>query len=144
MSWIFILATAAGIILKFLTSPPSALVGWILNKFEVHPKLEAKNITITFNGNRLKKEEENKFIDSFNEAQFLYKNHIFPGNEELFLHPETSIIPHIIYFKKKAKEITWHVYSYGDQVDVVKQQKKKITSYTLESKYIQSLSLQKK
>lgn len=96
MTWTFILITLAGIILKFLTSPPSALVGWVLNKFELHPKIDAANSTITFDGEQLDGDEKRRFIDSFNEAQFLYKNHIFPGKEALFLHPENKHAP--IYY----------------------------------------------
>ena len=137
MTWTFVLIMIAGIILKFLTSPPSALVGWFLNKFELHPQIDAANSTVTFNGEYLEEEEKSRFIDSFNKAQFLNKNHIFPGKEALFLHPETNITPYIIHFKKKNKEVTFHVFSYENHVDVVKQWKKKMASYTLDSEYLQ-------
>ncbi|WP_040981007.1 YfmQ family protein [Oceanobacillus jeddahense] len=140
MTWTFILITIAGIILKFLTSPPSALVGWVLNKFELHPKIDKTNSIITFDGAYLEGDEKNRFINSFNEAQFLYKNHIFPGKEALFLHPETNITPYIIHYKKKNKEITFHVFNYENHVDVVKQWKKKIISYTLDSDYLQQVA----
>lgn len=141
MTWTFILITLAGIILKLLTSPPSALVGWVLNKFELHPKIDAANSTITFDGAQLDGNEKKRFIDSFNEAQFLYKNHIFPGKEALFLHPETKITPYIIHFKKKNKDMTFHVFGYENHVDVVKQWKKKTASYTLDSNYLQQAAL---
>ncbi|GIO23968.1 YfmQ family protein [Oceanobacillus sp. J11TS1] len=137
MTWTFALIIIAGILLKFLTSPPSALVGWVLSKFELHPRLESEGITITFDGKHLDEEEKNRFLDSFNNAQFLNKNHIFPGNEALFLHPDTNNIPHVIYLKRKNKEVTFHVFSYEDHVDVVKQWKKKIASYTLDADYLQ-------
>ncbi|MFD1067860.1 YfmQ family protein [Oceanobacillus locisalsi] len=140
MTWTFILITIAGIILKFLTSPPSALVGWVLNKFELHPKLEAENSTITYDEEYLEGGKKRNVIDSFNEAQFLYKNHIFPGKEASYLQPETGSMPYIIYYNKKNKKITYHVFAYENHVDVVKQWKKKMVSYTLDADYIQKIT----
>ena len=137
MTWTFAFVIIAGILLKFLTSPPSALVGWVLSKFELHPRLDSEDVTITFEGKRLDGEEKNRIINSFNDAQFLNRNHIFPGNEALFLHPDKNCISHIIYQKRKNKEVTFHIFSYVDHVDVVKQWKKKIASYTLDADYLQ-------
>ncbi|MCT1904869.1 YfmQ family protein [Oceanobacillus sojae] len=141
MTWTFVLIIIAGIIVKFLTSPPSALVGWFLDKFELHPKIDAADSTVLFDGEYLDEDEKSRFIDSFNKAQFLNKNHIFPGKEELFLHPETNSTPYIVHFKKKKKEMTFHVFSYDNHVDVVKQWKKKMASYTLNSEYLQQAVL---
>ncbi|WP_143833231.1 YfmQ family protein [Oceanobacillus timonensis] len=140
MTWTFILITIAGIILKFLTSPPSALVGWVLNKFELHPKIDAENSTVTYGGEYLEGDKKQSVIDSFNGAQFLYKNHIFPGKEASYLQPETGMIPHIIKYNRKNKNITFHVFAYDNHVDVVKQWKKKMASYTLDADYIQKMA----
>lgn len=141
MTWTAILIIIIGIIFKFLTSPPSALVGWVLNKFELHPKLDVEDITIAYNGKYLEEEEKNKFTTSFNEAQFLNKNHIYPGSEASFLHPEPNITPHIIYQKRKNTEVTFFVFSYRDHVDVVKQWKKKMASYTLNADDLQKFAV---
>ncbi|MCG3419649.1 YfmQ family protein [Oceanobacillus jordanicus] len=143
MTWTTVLVIVGGIILKLLTSPPSALVGWLLSKFELHPKLESNDITVAINGKHLQEEEKNRFTDYFNEAHFLKSNHIFPGNEELFLHPETNVIPFIINVKIRKREMNLYVYCYDDQVDVVKQWKKKVTSYSLRSEYLQKLTSSK-
>ncbi|MEH7524477.1 YfmQ family protein [Bacillus sp. JJ1503] len=141
MIWTTIAVIVIGIILTFSMCPPSALVGWVLGKFALHPKLDSKDITVIFNGTHLKKEEKIRFNDYFNEAQFLGKNHIFPGNEKLFLHPETNVIPFVINVKSRKKEMNFYIYSYDDHVDVVKQWKKKVASYSLRSEYLQKFTI---
>lgn len=129
-----------GIVLKLLTSPPSAVVGWVISKFALHPKLDSKYVTITFSGKHLDEEEKIKLINYFNEARFLEKYHIFPGNEKKFLHPETNVIPFVINVKRRKKEVNFFVYSHDEHVDVVKQRKKKIVSYSLSSEYLQNFT----
>ncbi|KAB2334903.1 hypothetical protein F7731_14200 [Cytobacillus depressus] len=142
MTWTTIaVVIVIGTILTFATCPPSALVGWVLSKFALHPKLDSKDITVTFNGTRLEEEEKIRFNDYFNEAQFLESNHIFPGNEKLFLHPETNVIPFVINVKSRKKEMNFFIYSYDDHVDVVKQWKKKVASYSLRSEYLQKFTI---
>jgi hypothetical protein len=135
-----IIAIAFGVILIFITSPTSALVGWFLNKFAIHPQLDSKDITVTFNGTQLDEEDKNKFSEYFNEAQFLERNHIFPGTEKSFLHPETSVIPFVINVKSK-KEMNLFLYSYDDHIDVVKQWKKKVTSFSIRSEQLQNFTI---
>ncbi|RTQ87779.1 YfmQ family protein [Lysinibacillus telephonicus] len=141
MTWTAVLLIVGGILLKLLTSPPSAVVGWVVSRFALHPKLDSKYATITFNGKQLDEEEKNKLINNFNEALFLERYHIFPGNEEIFLHPETNVIPFVINVKRRKKEVNFFVYSHDDHVDVVKQRKKKIASYSLSSEYLQEFSI---
>ncbi|KAA9011188.1 YfmQ family protein [Niallia endozanthoxylica] len=140
MSWTVIIVVIFAL-LKMLTSPPSALVGWFVSNFALHPKLNSKDITITFNGKRLEEEEKNRFTEFFNEALFLKRYNIFQGNEDLFLNPETSVIPFVINVKSRKKEMTFYVYSYDDHVDVVKQWKKKVASYRLSSEYLQKFTI---
>ncbi|MBP2078788.1 YfmQ family protein [Oceanobacillus polygoni] len=142
MIWTTILVIVVGAILKFLTCPPSALVGWFLSKFELHPKLDSKDITVTINGNPLQAEEKDRFTNYFNEAQFLNRNPIFQGNEELYLNPDTEVIPFIINVKRRNKEINFFVYNDNkdDHIFIVKQQKKKVASYNLRSLYIQQFA----
>ncbi len=141
MTWWAILLILVGILIKMATSPPSAVVGWVVSKFALHPKLDSKNVTVTYNGKQLEKEEKNKFTTFFNEALFLERNHIFPGNEEMFLNPETDIIPFVINVKNKNKEMKFYVYSDEDQVDVVKQWKRKVASYRLSSEDLQKFTI---
>ena len=139
-----IIATIIGVILIFISSPTSALVGWILNKFALHPKLDPKDITVTFNGMRLEEEEKNRFSAYFNEAQYVKRNHIFPGTEKSFLHPETAVIPFVINVKNKKKEMNFFLYHNDDHVDVVKQWKKKVASFSLSSEPLQNFSISEK
>ena len=132
MTWIWVVSVVF-FILKLLMSPPSALVAWVLKKFELHPQLDSKDITVTFNGKHLEEEEKIRFTDCFNEANFLKKHYIFPGNEKLFLYPETNVTPFVINVKRGKKDINFFVYSAENHVDVVKQYKEKVVSYSLNS-----------
>ena len=133
MTWTAVAFIVIAIIFKMLMSPPSAVVGWVVSKFALHPKIDAKDVIVTYNGKSLEEEEKNRFTDYFNDALFLERNHIFPGNEKLFLNPETDVIPFIIHVKNKNKETKFYVYNNAVQVDVVKQWKKKVASYSLNS-----------
>lgn len=128
-------------ILKFLMSPPSAVVGWVVSKFELHPKLDSKEVTVTFNGKQLEEKEKDIFTAYFNEALFLERKHIFPGNEENFLNPETDVIPFVVNVKRKNKEMNFFVYSDDDQFDVIKQWKKKVAYYTLSSESLNKFAV---
>ncbi|MFC7687046.1 YfmQ family protein [Ureibacillus sp. GCM10028918] len=140
MTWTAFLVILAGILLKMLTSPPSALVSWVLSKFALHPKLDPNEVIITFNEKQLEVEEKIKYIDSFNDATFLERYHIFPGNEEKFLHPNINIIPFVINVKRRKKEANFFVYCDDDNILVVKQWKKKVASYSLRSENLQNFT----
>lgn len=133
MTWTAFVIIILGITLKMLTSPPSAVVNWLLSKFALHPKLDAKDVSIIFNGTYLEEEEKISFTDYFNQALFLDRNHIFPGNEKLFLCPDTTSIPFIIHVKNHKRNMKFYVYCEDDQIFVVKQWKKKVASYNLSS-----------
>ncbi|MDN4495551.1 YfmQ family protein [Ureibacillus aquaedulcis] len=141
MTWTAFLVIMAGILFKMLTSPPSALVEWVLSKFALHPKLDPNEVIITFNGVSLDGEDKSEFIDFFNDAVFLERNHIYPGNEEKFLHPETNIIPFVINVIRRNKEVNFFVYCEDDNIFVVKQKKKKITSYSLKSESLKVFTI---
>lgn len=141
MTWTTIVIIVIGIILIFMTSPPSAVVEWTLSKFTIHPKLDSKDIIVKYNGMHLEEEEKIRFNDYYNEAQFLERNHIFPGNEKLFLHPETNVIPFVIKVKSKNKEMNYFIYIYDDHADVVKQWKKKVASFSIRSEHLQNFTI---
>ena len=90
----------------------------------------ADNATVTFAGKILENEDKTQIIDAFNEAIFMEKHYIFPGTEELFLHPENSEPPFVIDTNSGKKKVRVFVYRYKDRVDVVKQYKKKVVAYT--------------
>ena len=106
----------------------------------MHPNLNAKDVKITYKGKHIESEEKIKFTDYFNDATFLKKYYIFPGNEKLFLNPETDVTPIIVDMKRGKKDVTLFVFCYADHVDVVKQFKNKVVSYKLRSDYLQAAS----
>lgn len=70
MTWTAALIVLGGILLKLLTSPPSAVVGWVVSKFALHPKIDSNYITVTYNGRQLNKQDQDQLVDYFNEALF--------------------------------------------------------------------------
>nr|WP_144527992.1 YfmQ family protein [Peribacillus simplex] len=129
-------------LLKILVSClPTDAVNWIISKFKIHSEISDENAIVTLDGKRLEGEEKIQVINYFNNARFLKKNHIFPGNEQLFLHPENSGTPLVIDTKRSKKDVRLFVYIYNDHVDVVKQYKKKVISYSLLSDSLQERSV---
>ncbi|MED3908512.1 YfmQ family protein [Peribacillus simplex] len=129
-------------LLKILVSClPTDAVNWIISKFKIHSEISDENAIVTFEGKRLVGEEKIQVINYFNNARFLEKNHIFSGNEQLFLHPENSGSPLVIDTKRGKKDVRLFVYIYNDHVDVVKQYKKKVISYSLFSDSLQERSV---
>jgi hypothetical protein len=137
MTWTIAISVAIGIIFKFVMSPPSLIVEWVVSRFALHPKLNSNDVIVTFLSEHLVGEEKISFINYFNEATFLKKYYIFPGNESLFLHPESNLTPFVINLKKGNKDVNFYVYCYDDHIDVVKQYKKQVASYRLSSDYLQ-------
>ncbi|WP_432702711.1 YfmQ family protein [Lysinibacillus sphaericus] len=132
-----------GSIVKLVMSPPSIVVGWTVSKFELHKKLDAKDVTVTYNGKKLEEEEKSRFTNYFNEASFLKKHYIFPGNEKLFLEPESNVTPFVINLKKGKKDIHFFVFNYDNHVDIVKKYKENIVSYSVSSDCLQNFSTSK-
>src|SRR5689334_10545053 len=82
-----------GIIKILVSCLPTSTVNWILKKFELHFELNQVNTSLMIKGKRLEGEDKLQVINDYNEATFLMKKHIFPGNERLFLHPENGGTP---------------------------------------------------
>lgn len=141
MTWGLILTVVIGSIVKLIMSPPSIAVAWTVSKFELHKKLDAKDVTVSYNGKTLEEDEKNRFTDYFNEATFLKKHYIFPGNEKLFLEPESNVTPYVINQKKGNKDIRFFVFNYDNRVDIVKKYKDKVVSYSVSSDYLQQYSM---
>jgi len=144
MTWTVAITIAIGVILKMIMSPPSLVVDWLTSKFALHPKLNSKDVTITFNGNLLEEKARMRITDYFNEATFLKKYYIYPGNENLFLHPGTNVTPIVIHSKNGNKDVNFFVFSYDDHVDVVKQCGKKVVAYRLRSDHLQNYASSEK
>lgn len=143
MTWGLVMTIVIGSIVKLVMSPPSIVVGWTVSKFELHKKLDAKDVTVTYNGKNLEEEERSRFTNYFNEASFLKKHYIFPGNEKLFLEPESNITPFVINLKKGKKDIHFFVFNYDNHVDIVKKYKGKVVSYSVSSDCLQNFSTSK-
>ncbi|MDM5293141.1 YfmQ family protein [Peribacillus simplex] len=138
---VLILTILLGLVKLLVTCLPTDTVNWIISKFKLHSELSDANAIITIGGKRLEGEDKIQVINYFNKAIFLKKNHIFPGNEHLFLNPENSVTPLVIDTKRGKKDVRLFVYIYNDHVDVVKQYKKKIVSYSLLSESLQERSM---
>ena len=116
---------------------PTFAVEWLVSKFEMHAKLNDENVTVTIDGKRLEEEDKIQVVNYFNEATVLKKYYIFPGNEQLFLHPENSGTPLVIDTKRGKKDVKLFVYSYKDHVDIVRQYNKKVIAYSVLSDDLQ-------
>ena len=138
---VLILTIILGLLKLLVTCLPTDAVNWILSKFKIHSEISGANAIVTYDGNRLEGEDKIQVINYFNEAKFLKKNHIFPGNEQLFLHPENSGIPIMIDTKRGKSDVRIFVYIYNDHVDVVKQYKNKVVAYSLLSERLQEHSM---
>ena len=142
MTWPVLILTIILSLLKLLvTCLPTDAVNWILSKFKIHSEISDADAIVTFDGKRLEGEDKIQVLNYFNEAKFLKKNHIFPGNEKLFLHPENSGTPIIIDVKRRKNDVRLYVYIYNDHVDVVKQYKNKVVAYSLLSESLQERSM---
>ena len=144
MTWTIALSVLLGIVIKMVMSPPSAVVEWIFNKFALHPKLNSKDVTVTYIGKHLEEVEKIRLIDNFNEGTFLKQYDIFPGNENLFLHPKTNVTPFVINIKRGKIDSKISVYCFADYVYVVKQYNKKVVAYDLRSDHLQKFTLSAK
>lgn len=142
MTWPVLILTIILSLLKLLvTCLPTDAVNWIMSKFKMHSEISDAEAIVTFDGKHLEGEDKIKVLNYFNEAKFLKKNHIFPGNEKLFLHPENSGTPIIIDVKRGKNDVRLYVYIYNDHVDVVKQYKNKVVAYSLLSESLQERSM---
>ncbi|MEH7503837.1 YfmQ family protein [Neobacillus drentensis] len=141
MTWAVLSIILISSVKILMTCLPTGPVEWLIRKFEIHSKLSETNVTVTIGGKRLEGEDKIQVINYFNEATFLKQHYIFPGTEELFLHPENSETPLVIDTKRGKKDVRLFVFSYNDHIDVVKQYKKKVVAYSLLSDNLQKRSL---
>lgn len=70
MTWTIALSVLLGIVVKMVMSPPSAVVEWIFSKFALHPKLNSKDVSVTYIEKHLEEKEKIRLIDYLNESTF--------------------------------------------------------------------------
>ncbi|WP_223592321.1 YfmQ family protein [Neobacillus bataviensis] len=137
MTWTVVSIILISLVKILMTCLPTGPVNWLMSKFQVHSKLSAEDVTITYDGYNLEDEDKTQIIHSFNEAIFMKQQYIYPGTEDFYLHPENGDTPLVI----DTKSGRLFVYTHEDHVDVVKQSKKKVIAYSLFSDYLQKRSL---
>lgn len=103
MTWAIVMLILMSLVKIVLTCLPTGVIEWLLGKFEVHAKLSDENASLSLDGKRLEGAEKQKVIDQFNEAIFLEKYYIYPGDEERYLHPENGGTPLVIDIKKEKR-----------------------------------------
>ncbi|HWJ79726.1 MAG TPA: YfmQ family protein [Niallia sp.] len=126
---VFLVTLFVCIIKILMTCLPTGVINWLTQKYKMHPTLIEEEVNITIDGKELETKHKKQVVDYFNQAIFSERYNIFPGNEELYLHPENNDKPIVIDWAKR--NITLYVYQYEDRVDVVKQHNKKIIAYSL-------------
>lgn len=136
-----LLTIVIGLIKILATCLPTGVVEILIRKFEMHAKLNEEKTTITFEGKCLEGESKRQIIHDFNNASVLKKHYIFPGNEHLFLNPENGSTPIVIDTKKGKQSIKLFLFRYDNHVDIVRQYKNKVISYSLSSEPLQKQSL---
>ncbi|KFM99391.1 hypothetical protein D0U04_06610 [Bacillus clarus] len=131
-TWFIVTLIIFGGLKILVSSMPTSVVESFISRFELHPKLNEENATVTIDGKSLEGEEKLQVILEFNEALFL---------ERYYFPPQGNGTPVIIDAKRGKKDVRFSIYSYDDHVDVVKQYKKKVVAYSLRSKSLQSRSM---
>ncbi|NHM30883.1 YfmQ family protein [Neobacillus terrae] len=138
MTWVVVLSLVLISLVKIvMTCLPTGVVEWLISKFKLHAELNEANAIISINGKPLAVEDKKQVINYFNEATFLQRYYIWPGNEETYLHPENGITPLVIDTKRGKMDVRLLVFSYADHIDVVKQYKKKVIAYSVLSDGLQ-------
>lgn len=132
MTWAVIISLTLFSLFKIIvTCLPTGAVEWILKKFALHSEISYENSTVLINGEIIEGKEKIQILNSFNEATYLEKHYIWPGTEEHYLVRDDSGPPVIIKVNEGKKKVKVSLFLYKDRVDVVKEYKKKILSYSL-------------
>lgn len=134
MTWTVLLSMIGLSLIKILmTCLPTGVVERLLNLFQVHPKLDAANVSISVGSHSLGEEDIRKIIPHWNEAIFMQKHYIWPGTEQHYLYPDHKGIPLQIHTKMGKHDLKLHAFVDQDRIEVVKQWKTKLIAYTLSS-----------
>ncbi|MEK5297631.1 MULTISPECIES: YfmQ family protein [Bacillus] len=142
MVWIVTSLVVFSLLKLLVTSLPSGVVERLFSRYAVHAKVTSDQTTMTFQGRPLDDQRTSEIIQHFNDAIFIERYYIYPGDEERFLHPQEGPAPLTMQTKLGKHDVTLYLYHYDDHVDVVRQfthkPKKKLTAYRLRSEPLQA------
>ncbi|UYO34351.1 YfmQ family protein [Bacillus zhangzhouensis] len=142
MVWIVTSLVVFSLLKLVVTSLPSGVVERLFSRYAVHAKVTSDLTTMTFQGRPLDDQQTSEIIQHFNDAIFIERYYIYPGDEERFLHPQEGPTPLIMQTKLGRHDVTLYLYHYDDHVDVVRQfthkPKKKLMAYRLRSEPLQT------
>lgn len=142
MVWIVTSLVVFSLLKLLVTSLPSGVVERLFSRYAVHAKITSDQTTIMFQDRPLDDQQTSEIIQHFNDAIFIERYYIYPGDEERFLHPQEGPAPLTMQTKLGKHDVTLYLYHYDDHVDVVRQfthkSKKKLTAYRLRSEPLQT------
>lgn len=142
MVWIVTSLVVFSLLKLLVTSLPSGVVERLFSRYSVHAKVTSDQTTIMFEDRPLDDQQTSEIIQHFNDAIFIERYYIYPGDEERFLHPQEGPAPLTMQTKIGKHDVTLYLYHYDDHVDVVRQfthkPKKKLTAYRLRSEPLQT------
>ncbi|AVM24502.1 YfmQ family protein [Bacillus pumilus] len=142
MVWIVTSLVVFSLLKLLVTSLPSGVVERLFSRYAVHAKITSDQTTIMFQDRPLDDQQTSEIIQHFNDAIFIERYYIYPGDEERFLHPQEGPAPLTMQTKLGKHDVTLYLYHYDDHVDVVRQfthkPKKKLTAYRLRSEPLQT------
>ncbi|MCR4353718.1 YfmQ family protein [Bacillus pumilus] len=140
--WIVTSLVVFSLLKLLVTSLPSGVVERLFSRYAVHAKVTSDQTTIMFEDRPLNDQQTSEIIQHFNDAIFIERYYIYPGDEERFLHPQEGPAPLTMQTKLGKHDVTLYLYHYDDHVDVVRQfthkPKKKLMAYRLRSEPLQT------
>ena len=142
MVWIVTSLVVFSLLKLLVTSLPSGVVERLFSRYAVQANVTSDPPTIMFEDRPLDDQQASDIIQHFNDAIFIERYYIYPGDEERFLHPQEGPAPLTMQTKLGKHDVTLYLYHYDDHVDVVRQfthkPKKKLTAYRLRSEPLQT------
>lgn len=142
MFWIITSLVIFSLLKLLVTSLPSGVIERLFRRYAVHTKLTSDQTTVTFQDRPLDDQQKSEIIQHFNDAIFIERYYIYPGDEERFLNPSEGPAPLTIQSKLGKHDVTLYLFHYDDHVDVVRQfthkPKKKLAAYRLRSEPLQT------
>ncbi|MFB5189767.1 YfmQ family protein [Alicyclobacillus fastidiosus] len=122
----WIIGMAFVIIIAFFLSPPTAWANKFFDRLQLHPTFRLDRISnVTFNGQSVPPDVVNRFVQTFNEANFLY---------EFGYNPRLSTRPISVTVVQGKVEYVYDFFLYGDgMVQAVKHKNQKSAPYRLKS-----------
>ncbi|WP_321999321.1 YfmQ family protein [Bacillus pumilus] len=142
MVWIVTSLVVFSLLKLLVTSLPSGVVERLFSRYAMHAKVTSDQTTIMFEDRPFNDQQTSEIIQHFNDAIFIERYYIYPGDEERFLHPQEGPAPLTMQTKLGKHDVTLYLYHYDDHVDVVRQfthkPKKKLMAYRLRSEPLQT------